>query len=41
MKVIYTDGSVLECNTIQIDYNAIYCDLVYTVHIDEIDHIED
>lgn len=46
MKIVYTDGEVLECSKIKF-YNGdlmlweLYADDVYTVPINDIDHIEE
>ena len=46
MKIVYTDGEVLECSKIKF-YNGdlmlweLYADDIYTIPIDDIDHIEE
>lgn len=40
MRIIYNDGSVLECNHIEIIGDRLFCDEVYIVDIYDIDHIE-
>jgi hypothetical protein len=41
MKIIYIDGSVLECNKIEILGSNLYCDDYRIVSVFDIDHIED
>ena len=41
MRIIYTDGSVLEVGYIEFMGNKLLCDYVYEVDIDDIDHIEE
>lgn len=39
MKIIYTDGSILECNKIIIEDDTIVADDLYTIFIDDIEEI--
>lgn len=41
MKIIYSDNSVLEVSYIEISGRELYCDDIYVVNIEDIDHIED
>lgn len=41
MKIIYNDGSILECSTIEISGNHIYADDIYVVNVDDIEIIEE
>lgn len=41
MKIYYKDGGILECCEIQFGGDTIYADDIYTVPIDDVDHIED
>lgn len=40
MKIIYNDGSVLTCNTIEVIGNDYFCDEYRIVPICDVDHIE-
>ena len=41
MTIVYTDGSTLEVSYIEVYEKHLYCDDVFTVDIEDIDHIED
>ena len=41
MKIIYKDGSALECYTIEICGGELYCDDMYIVPVDDVERIED
>jgi hypothetical protein len=39
MKIVYTDGSILECNKIVIEGNVVIADDLYTVFVDDIEEV--
>ena len=41
MRIFLTDGSILECTTIQIEGNDLYLDDYRIIPIEEVDTIED
>lgn len=41
MTIIYKDGGMLECYTIEIYGSYLFCDDIYTVSTDEVERIED
>jgi hypothetical protein len=41
MRIFLTDGSILECSTIQIQDNQLYLDDYRILDIEEVDTIED
>ena len=41
MIIVYTDGSTLEVSHIEVYEKHLYCDDMFTVDIEDIDHIED
>lgn len=41
MKIIYNDGSTLECSYIEISERNIYADEIYIIHIEDVERIED
>lgn len=41
MRIIYTDGSILECSTIEICGNDLFCDDYRIVPVTDIEKIEE
>lgn len=41
MKIIYTDGSVLQCSEIRVEDNVLIADDIYIIPIYEIARIEE
>ena len=39
MKIVYTDGSVLECNKIVIEGDTVIADDLYTIFVDDIEEV--
>ena len=41
MRIVYTDGGVLECHRLELTELCAYADEMYTIPYDEIDYVED
>lgn len=41
MRIIYNDGSELECTCIEISERHLYVDDVYIIHVEDIERIEE
>jgi hypothetical protein len=39
MKIVYTDGSILECDKIIIEGDRVIADDLYTIFVDDIEEI--
>lgn len=40
MVIIFDDGGMLECSTIEVGYNTVYVDDIYEIPIADISRIE-
>ena len=40
MTIVYKDGGLLSCSTVEVSCRELFCDDVYIVPIEDVDHIE-